>query len=145
MGTYEVQMKEVLPWLVCCAHCAGTRDFYPALATLVSPVQHIFFLIAHFFNLCVPICYQPGQAVVAGRLSLLCVSGHRLQRRINNRRLKTEQWQVFLERPHAGVDFNTTSKLTLTPVRGQRIWALYFLKVLLTIFTFFIICNIRYI
>jgi hypothetical protein len=70
MGTYEVQMKEVLPWLVCWAHRAGTRDFYPALATLVSPVRHIFLLIAHFFTLCAPIGYQPRQAVVPGRLSL---------------------------------------------------------------------------
>ncbi len=45
-------------------------------------------------------------------------------------KLKTEQWHVFLERPHAGVDFKTTSKLTLTPVRRQKIRALYFLKVL---------------
>jgi hypothetical protein len=126
-------MKEVLPWLVHWARRAGTRDFYPALATLVSPVRHIFFLIAHFFTLCVPIGYQPGQAVVPGRCLFLCVSGHCLQRGINFRRLKTEQWQVFQERPHAGVDFNTTSKLIL---RGQRIWALYFLKVLGAILTF---------
>jgi hypothetical protein len=48
---------------------AGIRDFYPALAALVSPVQNKNFT-AHFFTLCVPIAQQPGQAVVPGRLSL---------------------------------------------------------------------------
>jgi hypothetical protein len=33
----------VLPWLVHRARCAGTRDFCPALAALVSPVQNILF------------------------------------------------------------------------------------------------------
>jgi hypothetical protein len=37
-----VQMKGVLPWLVRWARHAGTIDFYPALAALVSPVQNIF-------------------------------------------------------------------------------------------------------
>jgi hypothetical protein len=45
---------------------------YRALAALVCPVQHIFFLIAHFFTICNsphrP--QQPMQAVVLGRLSL---------------------------------------------------------------------------
>jgi hypothetical protein len=35
-------MKGLLPWLVRWARRAGTRDFYPALAALVSPVQNIF-------------------------------------------------------------------------------------------------------
>ncbi len=70
MGTQSVQMKEVLPWLVRWACQAGTRDLYPALAALVSPVKNICFLIVHYFNLCVPIAQQPGQAVVQGRLSL---------------------------------------------------------------------------
>ncbi len=43
MGTQRVQMKGVLPWLVCWARRAGTRDFYPALAALVSPIQNILF------------------------------------------------------------------------------------------------------
>jgi hypothetical protein len=51
-----------------------TRDFYPVLAAVVSPVQNILFLAVHYFNLCVPIAQQPGQEVVQGRLSL-CVSG----------------------------------------------------------------------
>ncbi len=29
---------------------ADTRDFYPALAALVSPVLNIFFLTVHWFN-----------------------------------------------------------------------------------------------
>ncbi len=36
-------MKEVLSWLVLWACRAGTRDFYPALAALVSPLQNVFF------------------------------------------------------------------------------------------------------
>ncbi len=49
----------------------GTRDFYPALAALVSPVQFFFFFFTvHFFNFCVPLTQQPGQAVVPGRLYL---------------------------------------------------------------------------
>ncbi len=35
-------MKGVLPWLVRWARHYGKRDFYPALAALVSPVQNIF-------------------------------------------------------------------------------------------------------
>jgi hypothetical protein len=61
---------------------AGARDFYPALAALVSPVQNIFFLAAHFFTLCVSIAQQSGQAVVLGRLSLsmcLCVEITKIQ------------------------------------------------------------------
>jgi hypothetical protein len=53
--------------------CAGTRDFYPALAALISPVQHIFFLTVHYFNF----SQQPGQAVEQGRLSLnVCLRHH---------------------------------------------------------------------
>jgi hypothetical protein len=40
-------------WSVRWARRAGTRDFYPALAPLVSLVQNIFFLI-HCFNVYVP-------------------------------------------------------------------------------------------
>ncbi len=63
-------MKEVLPWLVRWACRAGTRDFYPALAALISPVQRNFFLTIHYFNLGVHIAQQLGQAVVQGRLFL---------------------------------------------------------------------------
>ncbi len=55
MGTQRVQMKGALPWLVCWDHCAGTRDFYPALAALVSPAQNIIFLTIYYLNLCAPI------------------------------------------------------------------------------------------
>jgi hypothetical protein len=55
MGTQRVQMKGVLPWLVRWAHRAGTRDFYPALAGLVSPVKNIYFVTVHYFNLFVTI------------------------------------------------------------------------------------------
>ncbi len=54
MGTQRVQMKGVLPWLVRWARRAGTRDFYPALAALVSPAQNIIFLTVYYFNSCVP-------------------------------------------------------------------------------------------
>jgi hypothetical protein len=43
MGTRGgVHMKGVCPWLVRWAFRAGTRDFRPALAALVGPVQNIF-------------------------------------------------------------------------------------------------------
>jgi hypothetical protein len=75
MGTYRVKMKGVIPWLVRWACRAGTRDFYPALAALVRPVQNIFFLTVHFSTICFDhIDQQPGQAVVPGRLSLILVS-----------------------------------------------------------------------
>jgi hypothetical protein len=55
-GDYGVQMKRVLPWLVgWLAGRAGTRDFYPALAALVSLVQNVFILTIHYFS------QQPGQ------------------------------------------------------------------------------------
>jgi hypothetical protein len=51
---------------------AGARDFYPALTTLVSPVQNICFLTINYISLYV--CpHRPttrGQAVVQGRLPL---------------------------------------------------------------------------
>jgi hypothetical protein len=42
MWTKGVQMKGVLPCLVHRARRAGTRDFCPALAALVGPVQALF-------------------------------------------------------------------------------------------------------
>jgi hypothetical protein len=50
-------MNGVFPWLVRWARHADTRDFYPALAALVSPVQNIFFLEVYNFNLCVLIAH----------------------------------------------------------------------------------------
>jgi hypothetical protein len=63
-------MKGGFPWLVHWAHCVGTRDFSPAFAALVSPVQNICYLTIRYFNFCVPIAQQAGQAVVQGCLSL---------------------------------------------------------------------------
>jgi hypothetical protein len=76
--TQRVQMKEVLPWLVRWALRAGTRDFCPALTALDGPEQNIFFLTVHYtvFQFNVPIAQQAGQAVVPGRLSLMCVSDY---------------------------------------------------------------------
>jgi hypothetical protein len=64
-------MQGVLPWLVRWVCPASTRDFCPALAALVDPVQNIFFLAVHYFYSFVPIAQQAGQAVVLGRLSLI--------------------------------------------------------------------------
>jgi hypothetical protein len=47
-GTQRVQMKGVLPWLVCWACRAGTSDFCPAYAALVGPVQDNVFLVELF-------------------------------------------------------------------------------------------------
>ncbi len=49
--------------------CLYTR-LYHALAALVSPVQNIFFLTVHYFNLYAHIAKQLGQSVVQGHLSL---------------------------------------------------------------------------
>jgi hypothetical protein len=38
-------MKGILPCLVRWARCAGTRDFCPALAFLLGPVQNIVFAV----------------------------------------------------------------------------------------------------
>jgi hypothetical protein len=57
-----------LPWLVRWTRRAGTIDFCPALAALVSQVENIIFLITNF--LLVNIAHQPGQAGVLGCLSL---------------------------------------------------------------------------
>jgi hypothetical protein len=58
MGTQGVQMKGVLPWLVRCVRCAGTRDVCPALAAVVA---------VHCLSSFVPI---DQQAVGLGHLSL---------------------------------------------------------------------------
>ncbi len=65
MGTQGVHMKGVLPWLVCWARCAGSRDFYPALAAQAGLVQNFFFLTGHYF-----LPPSKRQAVVLRRLSL---------------------------------------------------------------------------
>ncbi len=53
MGAQRVQIKVVLPCLVHWALRAGTRDFYPALAALIGPVQNIF-ASAYTFSIYVP-------------------------------------------------------------------------------------------
>jgi hypothetical protein len=59
------------PSLVGSLSCrVGTRDFCPALATIVCPVQNMFFISIHYFTSFVPIAQQAGQTVMPGRLSL---------------------------------------------------------------------------
>jgi hypothetical protein len=67
-------MKGVLSLVVRKARRAGKRDFYPALAALVSPVQNIYFPHrTHFHYMCslnFPIAQQLEQAVLPCRLFL---------------------------------------------------------------------------
>ncbi len=70
MGTQREQTIGVLPWLVRRTRRAGTIDFCPAVAALVSPEQNIIFLTAHFFTLLSP--HSP--ATCAGRRAGLPVS-----------------------------------------------------------------------
>jgi hypothetical protein len=69
-------MKGILTWSVRWTRRAGTIDFFLALAALVSPVQNIIFLTAHFSLYSVPIAQQHGHW--AGRraawVACLCVS-----------------------------------------------------------------------
>jgi hypothetical protein len=73
MGTQRVQMKGILPWLVPWARRAGTRDFYPDFAALVSPVQNIFPNHALFQFMC-PHHKQPSQDSRAGPPVSKCLS-----------------------------------------------------------------------
>ncbi len=53
MGTQRVQMKEVLGYMVRWTRHAGTADFCPALAALVSLIQNIVFprrTLFHFIS-----------------------------------------------------------------------------------------------
>jgi hypothetical protein len=75
-------MKWVLPWLDPWALGAGTRDFCPALATLVGrrpSTKYCFFPHLTLFHfIFVPIAQQAGQAVVPSRLPhivCLCLTG----------------------------------------------------------------------
>ncbi len=56
MGTQRGQIIGVLPWLVRWTHRAGTIDFCPALAVLVSPVLNIIFLTFSLYY-----CLSPGK------------------------------------------------------------------------------------
>jgi hypothetical protein len=60
IGTPGDYIKGVLPWLVRWARRIRKIDLCPALAALVSPVQNIIFLTAHFLTLLVPIAQKPG-------------------------------------------------------------------------------------
>jgi hypothetical protein len=48
----------------------GTRDFCPALATIVGLVQNMCFFTIHYFTSFVLIAQQAGQTVMPGHLSL---------------------------------------------------------------------------
>jgi hypothetical protein len=70
METQRVQMKGVIPWLVRWACHAGTRDFCPAPAALIGPVQNIF---PSPYTISLPLSPSPtklGQAAMLGRQSL---------------------------------------------------------------------------
>ncbi len=74
MGTYGVQMKRVLPWLVRWARRAGTRDFYPMAWLLYSqPSTKYCFPHLHTFYCMCP--HRP--CLVSCRVACLfiCVSG----------------------------------------------------------------------
>jgi hypothetical protein len=66
-------MKEILHWLVHWALHAGTRDFYPALTALVSPVQNSFFSHRTLFQF----IYLSKLGRQSRRVAclLICVSG----------------------------------------------------------------------
>ncbi len=90
-GDSRVQMKGVLPWLVCGARHSGTRDFYPALAALVTSVQNIFPHSRLFQFMCPH--RTSGQAVVQGRLSLnVCLWGRVRGRREPIRTTREKAW-----------------------------------------------------
>jgi hypothetical protein len=57
-------MEGILPWLVRWARRAGTKDFYPALAAMVSPVKNIFFLTVD--HLSIYVFPSPSPATWAG-------------------------------------------------------------------------------
>jgi hypothetical protein len=70
IGTQRVQMKGVLPLLFSLALHAGIKEFCPALAALVGPVQKYFFLTIHYLNSLVPIAQSCSVAYL-----VMCVSG----------------------------------------------------------------------
>jgi hypothetical protein len=69
-------MRDVLPWLVRWARRVGAIDFCSALAALVSAVQNINFLTAHFFMRFIsphrPATWSGIRAVSPVSVSLLC-------------------------------------------------------------------------
>ncbi len=53
-GRSKSTNEKGLSWLFRWTRRTGTRDFYPALAALVSPVHTSFFVTVYYFNLCSP-------------------------------------------------------------------------------------------
>jgi hypothetical protein len=70
MGNQRVEMRGVLPWRVRWTRRAGTKGVCLALSTVVSQLQNIIFLTAHFFTVLGLIAQQAWQATMLGRLSL---------------------------------------------------------------------------
>jgi hypothetical protein len=87
MGPQRGQIKGSFLWLVRWALPVGTRDFCPDLATLIGPVQNIFFPTGYYLNSFVPIAQQAGQAAVLGGLSVnVCLWDESLQRNCSSTR-----------------------------------------------------------
>ncbi len=71
METQKVQIKGVLPWFSFVGLVVPVQETFVLPWLLWSDQYNKFFPpTVHYFNLCVPIAQQPGQAVVQGRLSL---------------------------------------------------------------------------
>jgi hypothetical protein len=75
-GVHRYSMKGVLPWLVRWARGAGTRDFSPALAALVGPVQNIFLSPYTFSFDLSPSPSQPDRQSFRVACLLICVFGN---------------------------------------------------------------------
>jgi hypothetical protein len=63
--------NELGPSLVGSLGYSCRKDFCPALAGLVGPLQNTVLLTVHCFDPFVPIAQQAGQAAALGRLSLI--------------------------------------------------------------------------
>jgi hypothetical protein len=82
-------MKGALPWFIRWARRAGTRDFYPAYAAQVSPVENIFPHRTLFQFMCPPSPSNLGRqscwvACPCLRLKLLAGSGRKKVRDSRN-------------------------------------------------------------
>jgi hypothetical protein len=109
-GDSKSTNEQGLPWLVRCAHRAGTRDFCPALAALVAPVQKVFFLTRTLFQF---IC--PHRTAIWGKQScrvvclLVCVSVRNM----------VEAWRAWVHLPSFWLFFYVlySTLLHLLPVK----------------------------
>jgi hypothetical protein len=96
-------------WLVHWALHAGTRDFYPALTALVSPVQNIFFPHRTLFQ--VHLSPSPGKL---GRQSrrvaclLICVSGPDCRKPGQDGGQHLFQQPIYADSWHSGTNKNIT-------------------------------------